>query len=465
MSRDKKNAGTPQQGEEPEQYLAEGKTVTSDEGDKLFRIAIEGTPAPDPRKDPHVVFNVAVENVAELTDQNSFEDFINLVFCGEGTSRFNAGEIEELRDKASRGLATVRAYELLKYATEAYLVLVCSLRLSPREGVTDGIPNRLQLQKELGQENKPFIPGVTGTSIGEVDPQLLEEKLFEYFGGNNGVIPYLKRIVNSFGLAVARDKNSVLCNAILADRLGPCPLELIWSYWHEEGMLVQAINAVSLRFQNKSTRNGRDPLAHLALDPLRPLNNLLWGYIQDEQNRLTIARRAYEYEQEYGLTIYGKAVPQMRPVERRSKFIEAFHNLLHLSTVFFKDQSNNFLKPDPFPLLNAAKEVHMILAEGANNQFGDLPWAARIEMMIQKWLLGRPEMERFLGGRAMVPYTEKWMATVDTMKTLQGWSDTSVRYFRDLAVFGERLLLTLRWGDWSDDQRRRLGAELGQLHA
>ncbi len=206
--------------------------------------------------------------------------------------------------------------------------------------------------------------------------------------GNNGVIPYLKRIVDSFGLVIASDSNSVLCNNnVLADRLGACPLELIWSYWHEEGMLVQAINAISMRFQNKSTRNGRDPLAHLTIDPLRPLNNLLWGYIQDEQNRLTVARRAYEYEQQYGLTIYGKAVPRMRPVESRSKFIEAFHNLLHLSTVFFKDQLNN-LSPDRFPLLNAAKEVHMILAEGANNQFGDLPWTARIEMLIQKWLLG-----------------------------------------------------------------------------
>jgi len=35
------------------------------------------------------------------------------------------------------------------------------------------------------------------------------------------------------------------------------------------------------------------------------------------------------------------------------------------------------------------------------------------------------------------------------MKTLQGWPDVSARHFRDLAVFGERILLTLRWGDWS----------------
>ena len=30
-------------------------------------------------------------------------------------------------------------------------------------------------------------------------------------------------------------------------------------------------------------------LAHLEIDPLRPLNNLFWGYIQNEYTRLTRA--------------------------------------------------------------------------------------------------------------------------------------------------------------------------------
>jgi hypothetical protein len=217
-------------------------------------------------------------------------------------------------------------------------------------------------------------------------------------------------------------------------------------------MLVQTINAVSLRFQNRRIGSGagRDPLATLEMEALRPLNNLLWGYIQDEQNRLTIARRAYEYQHEYGLTIYGKAVPTMNPVDVRSKFIEAFHNLLHVASVYFRDQSHRFVVPDSFPLLNAIKEVHLILAEGAHNQFGDLPLTARAEMLIQKWILSRPEVEKFLGGRFMVPYPERWMGVVDQMKTLQGWTDVSVRHFRDLAEWGEQLLLSIRWGDWSN---------------
>ena len=71
-------------------------------------------------------------------------------------------------------------------------------------------------------------------------------------------------------------------------------------------------------------------------------------------------------------------------------------------------------------------------------------------MLIQQWLLARPEMREFLQSRPMVPYTEPWMAPVDTMKTLQGWSDVTVTHFRDLGVYGEQILLSVRYGDWID---------------
>jgi hypothetical protein len=100
-------------------------------------------------------------------------------------------------------------------------------------------------------------------------------------------------------------------------------------------------------------------------------------------------------------------------------------------------------------VLNAVKETHYLLAQGAHNQFGDLPSTARQEMLMQMYLLARPEMREFLGGRIMVPYPEAWMDRVDTVKTLQGWTDTSVVHFHDLAVFGEQILLSIRWHNWS----------------
>jgi hypothetical protein len=42
-------------------------------------------------------------------------------------------------------------------------------------------------------------------------------------------------------------------------------IELIWSYWHEEGRLVQTMNAISMRLQNRRGRIDRDPLATLEI--------------------------------------------------------------------------------------------------------------------------------------------------------------------------------------------------------
>jgi hypothetical protein len=58
-------------------------------------------------------------------------------------------------------------------------------------------------------------------------------------------------------------------------------------------------------------------------------------------------------------------------------------------------------------------------------------------------------MREFLGGRIMVPYPEPWMDKVDTVKTLKGWTDVSIVHFHDLAVFGEQILLSVRYGAWS----------------
>jgi hypothetical protein len=49
----------------------------------------------------------------------------------------------------------------------------------------------------------------------------------------------------------------------------------------------------------------------------------------------------------------------------------------------------------------------------------------------------------------MVPYGEAWMDRVDTVKQLFNWTDTSITYFHDLAVHGEQIILSLRYGNWS----------------
>ncbi len=162
-----------------------------------------------------------------------------------------------------------------------------------------------------------------------------------------------------------------------------------------------------------------------------------------------------------------RVLPRVRPVAARPggpappsgrqpgpRFLEAFHNLLHRTAIFYKEDDDTTIKGgDAFPVLNALCDVHLILSEGAHYSYGDLPWTARQEMLMQQWLLARPEFREFLPTRTMVAYPEAWMDRVDSMKKLQGWVDVSVRSFRDLAVTGEPILLSIRFREL--EQRAR----------
>jgi hypothetical protein len=265
--------------------------------------------------------------------------------------------------------------------------------------------------------------------------------------GNPGILPYYEKVMQELN-DFLNTSGAAYTNEFFKTRLNGTRSELIWSYWHEEGMLVQSINAIALRFQNIGT-GGRDPLANFELDSLRPIANIMWGYVQDAQHRLTIVRRNYEYQSQYGIRLYGKAAPDLLPVTSRSNFIAAFHNLLHKCSQYYRQVDDLTIRADAFPVLNALREVNLLLTEGMHNQFNDLSLTARVEMMIEQWILGRKEIKEFLRGKAMVIYDEPWMGVVDTMKNLQGWPTTSIKFYHELAEFGEDILLSIRFTMWS----------------
>jgi hypothetical protein len=388
---------------------------------------------------------VAIRNRTRAIGFKHYSDFIDGVLCKEKgiesteenrrLQKIIRGDLKDLGTRST--LHGVDSYHLLKLATEAFLIFEC--------GLIDERGNIFDPALDLDAESRRL-----GRSVDEAD---IIGILKDYLGGNlSGPLPYLDRIVTQIvGLDPdAKAQKLPYCEAILRNRL-TCPslLELIWSYWQEQGALVQTLNVLALRFQNKRL-GAHDPLANLELDPLRPLNHILWGFIQDEHSRLSLQRRAYEYDHHYGLILLGKAVPRLQSADSRSKFLEAFHNLLHRTALFYREDDDTTVIADAFTLLNALREVHLILAEGAHNQYGDLPWTARREMLIMQWLLARPETKAFLRGRYMVPYQEPWMGAVDDMKRLQGWDDATVTHFHELAVNGEQILLSVRFGDWID---------------
>lgn len=369
--------------------------------------------------------------------------------------------VHELRSRRHLPFTDTDAYRLLKVATEAFLMVNCGVKtdeggrtlgqpLDPNSSVFDRVDVVPATPEAASKDFPDFWNNYTlNMPTGQDSPKNKDVR----------VLPLLAIIAKKLpGSNIAppvpdgfKEPDVIACLDIVQEKLtNPCLVELIWSYWQEEGMLVQTMNAITRRFQNIRSRNETDPLAMLEIGNLRPLNNLLWGYLQDEQHRLSVMRRAIEYDHHYGIALQGKAVGPMRSADSRSKFLEAFHNLLHLCTVLFRQDDDTTVKADGFPVLEAVKDLQLVLTEGQHNQYGDLPSAARIEMLMQQWLLARPEFREFLPTRESVVYPERWMERVDAMKKLQGWGDTSVRHFSTLAEYGERILLSVRFGAWSD---------------
>jgi hypothetical protein len=423
---------------------------------KLTRAS--GVPSPGDLGDEKI-FWTAIRNRTEAIGFDNYAKVIDAVLCGRnnpsGKTCKNPSEdalftdigspsIQERRDNLLDDFPSINgvdAYNLLKLTTQAFLLVETGIIIRrPHVGADKFIRDE---RNRYGDNSivyhNPNDPN---------DPDSLSFQLRRFLGSDHKA-PYLSRIVDALVSNGSSQEGSPFCEGLLQNRFScPSMIELIWSFWKEQGMLVQTMNAIALRFQNKRGPSDRDPLANLEIDPLRPLGTLIWGFIQDEYNRLTVARRAYEYDHQYGLRIYGKAIPNLRPADSRSKFLEAFHNLLYRASLFFREDADTTVIADGFPLLNALREVHLMLAEGAGNQYSDLQWTARGEMLMMEWLLARPEMREFLRGRAMVPYNERWMGQVDTMKRLQGWTDTSITHFRNLAIYGEQILLSVRYGDW-----------------
>jgi hypothetical protein len=423
-------------------HLEGGESRGAGEAPRSVDVSLNRSRVPNTKDE---ILWIVIRGCSNALSFSAYQDFMDGVFSNPRFSQAAGHDRKRTLENIDVPIDTfmfnsVDSDRVLKAATELFVMTRC------------GVIRTETLRPNTHEEEERF---------GHRLPSMFEHMWHHYLeplGGLEGrqarILPYLDLIRRKLGdiatvrpaLAGTVDQQAALIQEKL---MHPVLLELIWSYWMEEGMLVQSFNSITRRFQNVRTNGERDPLAQLELDPLRPASNLLWGWVQDETNRLSVLRRAHEYEHQYGFTLHGKAIAELRTAERRSKFLEAFHNLLWRCTQFYGQDDQTTVIADAFPVLNALKETHYLLAQGASNQFGNLPSQARQEMMMQQWILSRPEIREFLGSRVMVPYPEPWMDRVDSVKTLKGWTDTSVVHFRDLATFGEQVLLSVRWGAWS----------------
>jgi hypothetical protein len=218
-------------------------------------------------------------------------------------------------------------------------------------------------------------------------------------------------------------------------------------------MVMRTMDAISERFQNVYSSGENDGLASYEISPLRKfgVGDSLWDWINHEPTRLNPRRRIQEYQHQYGPIVLDRNVSSVRPADVRTAFPTAFMRLLSLCEVFYKEDGLTTYYPDTFQVAVALREVHQILAMGAGNAAPQLTFAARVETLMMQLMLSYSELRAFLHVREMVPYDEAWMASVDAMKDLQRWQEPSISisHHRDLAVYGERIIASIRLGDWT----------------
>ena len=366
---------------------------------KIFEFQVQGNQGPlpvtvtnslDVRKDraavdwtPDAVLSVIIKRSLRGLEFSEYTKYIDLLLCNNPAILDGNDPVGRLFKDKDWGLTHRRflpfndtdAYRLLKAATEAFVVVKSAVF---QDELSDSkLPAEIErTAREISARGLPDNPVKVFTD------QYLQTFQSTKGGPISDVIPYLALIAERLG--EHRVKYSIfpaVANLIGEDQKGdiaesvgllrrkltsPIFLELIWSYWHEQGTQAVTMYAIRNRFQNRRTGPAPDPLAAMEFGVLRPLNNLMWGYIQDEQHRLTPMRRGYEYDHHYGLRLPGAAATAMQTVDSRSRFLEAWHNLLFVCTQFYREDDDTNRKADAFRVLNAIKEVHFLLSEGAS---------------------------------------------------------------------------------------------------
>ncbi|MGR0481512.1 MAG: hypothetical protein ACTFAL_08965 [Candidatus Electronema sp. V4] len=260
--------------------VSTGMTATnSPPGKSVVKVALQRTLS-DPT--PDQALWAAIRSSTDAVRFERYQQFIEIVFNGDNYSNILkkaaksdngqgfSGDIA-LPSPIGLNLAKLNiygpySYTVLKVATQAFLTLQSGLW--PIDGDlpiwAKSVSDFLSKDRKIDQEEEK-------QRSFSVESSTFKDKLSLYMA-DTCVLPYLDRIAGALLAIGPKDKfkdyeKLPYYNYILQYRAtNPSLIELIWSYWHEEGMLAQTMNAIALRFQNQRSRPN-DPLAELEIDP------------------------------------------------------------------------------------------------------------------------------------------------------------------------------------------------------
>ena len=180
----------------------------------------------------------------------------------------------------------------------------------------------------------------------------------------------------------------------------PTFLELIWNYWHEEGMLVQTLNVISWRVPEPA-RPRRTTRSRCWSRPAAPAEQPPLGMRRGRGEPAHGRRRASEYHHEYGLPLpAGPSRPSWSRL--RPRFLESFHTILHLCTIYYKEVDDPTVVADAFPSSTLSATSTWTSRKGRTTSTATCrgPPAGVPDAAVDR---RRPEMREFLRRPMMAP--------------------------------------------------------------
>lgn len=402
---------------------------------------------------------VAIRKGAKNASYVGFEDFVRNKLCAAPNANIpiiNA-TLSPIREGAN-SYAWQHTYPFIKAAATLYL------EQSKLEDAFDQ-PFVSEEMRRLGDPNI-----TTGQLMLD-----LKDHLQQIVGSDGLTLPYLngviERVVSNLVNITASSRTNCPTWSFIKHRLESPPMyDLIWNYWMSLAGLTETMNAVVDCYRRKS--NERTALlSDVRFDLLRPIGNLLSGYARDTEIPITHEEYLVELQAQYGLVLPEHAGLDIQPTQTDTSFLGALHNVIGGSGKLLRDRLNKTLSIDTHSLGRTLGNMNVRLAMGAHNQLWEVTRRIRRDMLVQQWILSRPEVTEFLRVPAMVDMKEGWMSALAAYrdrKNQQSWSTARsgnygnvsgnssqsalvVQQFHRLACKSEIMVLGARWGGWSDE--------------
>ena len=245
---------------------------------------------------------MAIINSTDELSFNGYLRFMDWIFCGgeEPLGGFEAGRFPpkltmygDLLQKRYLPFTDADAYRVVKAATEAFVMVNCGVGVEQDPLPFDPDPNRPNRDDAyLDRRDLPIPVLGLNAAFNQYLVPANGDKTLPYLAAIRRKLPDIpiKRTLFEDALPRGTIDN---CFGLLQEKLtNPCLLELIWSYWHEEGMLVQTMNAITPALPERTRHRRPGPACQSGDRSAAPAQQPALGLHPGRAAPADVARRA-----------------------------------------------------------------------------------------------------------------------------------------------------------------------------